>query len=87
VKRNGAANSQVPLFNSSTVHTDIVKHLIIIIIIWEHRLEIEFSDKVSTRRKPHSQSNTTCKAKSKGPWGPQSRGCGSDFEDHVNEKT
>jgi hypothetical protein len=74
------------------VHTDILNYLIIIIIIiiiitWENRLEIEFSGKVSTRRKPHSKANTTCKAKSKGPWGTQSRAGSSDFEDHVNEET
>ena len=56
-KRDGAANSQVPLFNSSTVYADILNYLIIIIIIiiikWEYTLEIEFSDKISTRRKPY----------------------------------
>jgi len=49
----------VPLFNSSTVHSDVLNYLIIIIIIiiiiiCEYRLEIEFSDEVSTTRKPRS---------------------------------
>jgi len=71
------------------VHTDILNYLIIIIIIiiWEYRLEINFSDKVSTRRKPHSKANTACKATRKGPWGTQSRDGCSDFEAHINEKT
>jgi hypothetical protein len=60
--------------------------MIIIIIISEYRLEIEFSDKVTTIRKPHSKANTTCKAKSKDPWRKQSCDGGSDFEEHVNEK-
>ena len=49
-------------------------------------MESEFSDKVSTRRKPHSKINTACKAKSRGPSGTQSRDGCSDFEDHVNKK-
>jgi hypothetical protein len=57
-----------------------------IIKISEYWLEIEFSGTITTRRKPHSKDNTTCKAKSKGPWRKQSCDGGSNFEDHVNEK-